>query len=318
MILRELILMRLFPLASMRASAFAPAHITGLVIPYEKAGDPLHAGSKGIGFSIQKGVLTKVKAEHGSGEVKVWINGKPAPDAKVSEEAIKNVLKRAENENRKYQFNIEHQVEVPIGVGFGTSGAAALSLSLAVNEALGLGLSKTEAAQAAHIAEVTCRTGLGTVLAELYGGFEARISPGAPGIGQLIQLPVNKEYVVVSVTFGPLSTGEMLDSLERRREAYMLAEHLLTDFLQNPSVENFLHASNEFSRILALNSNLQRILIEAEDAGFICGVALFGKTVFTIVKPKEVVDVERTFKRRITNDAKILITQISDQGAKVR
>ncbi len=302
----------------MEASAFAPAHITGLVIPYEKPSDPLHAGSKGIGFSIREGVTTKVKAEPAtSGEVEVKINGKPAADANVSREAAKNILKRTGD--KKYRLIVEHFAQVPIGVGFGTSGAAALSLTLAVNEALDLGLSTIEAAQAAHVAEVTCRTGLGTVLAELHGGFEARVSPGAPGIGELVQIPLNKEeqFSVVSLTLGALSTGKMLDSLERRREAYSLAENLLTSFLQKRSVENFLYASNKFSHFLALNDRLQRVLTEAEDTGFTCGVALFGVTVFTLVKPEETGIVERTFKRLVTNGSKVLITRISDQGARV-
>jgi len=301
----------------MEASAFAPAHITGLVIPDEKSSDPLHAGSKGIGFSIQEGVTTKVKAEQGtSEEVEVWINGNPAPDAKVSIEAAKNILRRAGGK-KKCNLTIEHLVQVPIGVGFGTSGAAALSLTLAVNKALELGLSTVEAAQTAHVAEVICRTGLGTVLAELHGGFEVRVSPGAPGFGKLIQIPLNKEYSVVALTFGALSTGEMLDSLEQRREAYLLAENLLVSFMQNRSVENFLYVSNQFSRFLALTSRLQRVLTEAEDAGFTCGVALFGETVFTLVKPEETGVVERTFKRLVTNGSKVLITRISDQGARV-
>lgn len=300
----------------MEASAFAPAHITGLVLPHEKSSDPLHAGSKGIGFSIREGVTTKVKAEQGTGEeVEVWINGNPAPDAKVSREAAKNILRRAGS--KKCNLTIEHLVQVPVGVGFGTSGAAALSLTLAVNKALELDLSTVEAAQTAHVAEVTCRTGLGTVLAELHGGFEVRISPGAPGVGKLIQIPLNKEYSVAALTFGALSTGKMLDSLEQRHEAYSLAEHLLTSFMQDRSVENFLHVSNQFSRLLTLNDRLQRVLTEAEDAGFICGVALFGETVFTLVKPEETEVVERIFKRLATNSSKVLITKISDQGARV-
>lgn len=301
----------------MEASAFAPAHITGLVLPDERSSDPLHAGSKGIGFSIQEGVTTKVKAEQGTSgeEVEVWINGNPAPDAKVSREAAKIILRRAGG--KKCNLTIEHLVQVPIGVGFGTSGAAALSLTLAVNKALELGLSTVEAAQTAHVAEVICRTGLGTVLAELHGGFEVRVSPGAPGFGKLIQIPLNKEYSVVALTFGALSTGEMLDSLEQSREAYSLAENLLVSFMQDRSVENFLQVSNKFSRFLALNSRLQRVLTEADDAGFTCGVALFGETVFTLVKPEETDLVERTFKRLATNGSKVLTTRISDQGARV-
>jgi pantoate kinase len=299
----------------MEASAFAPAHITGLVAPYEKPDDPLHSGSKGIGFSIQEGVITKVKAERGTGQAEIEINGKSETEAKVSRETVKTILDRADD--RRYRLTVEHLVQVPIGVGFGTSGAAALSLAFAVNEACKLGFSKVEAAQAAHVAEVTCRTGLGTVLAELHGGFEVRVSPGAPGIGQLVKIPLNKEYSVITLTFGALSTDKMLDSLERRREAYAMAESLLTSFSQDCSVEAFLHSSNQFARRLALNSRLQRVLDEAEDAGFICGVALFGETVFTLVKPEETTEVERIFKHLMTNSSKILTTRISDKGARV-
>jgi len=79
---------------------------------------------------------------------------------------------------RKFEIIIKHSINVPIGAGFGTSGAAALSLALALNEVFDLGMSKIEAAQLAHIAEVECKTGLGTVAAETFGGLEIRVKPG--------------------------------------------------------------------------------------------------------------------------------------------
>jgi mevalonate kinase len=57
-----------------------------------------------------------------------------------------------------FEVTVDHHLEVPIGAGFGTSGAAALSLALALNNIFGLGMSKAEAAQIAHVAEIKCKT----------------------------------------------------------------------------------------------------------------------------------------------------------------
>jgi pantoate kinase len=298
----------------MEATAYSPTHITGLVIPYDRARDTLRIGSTGIGFSMQQGVTTHVEVSPHYGEIEVEINGRLAPDALVSRRTAEIILSKTA---KKQGVHISHRVDVPTGVGFGTSGAAVLSLALAMNESLGLGLTRVEVAQTAHIAEVACGTGLGTVLAEMHGGFEARVKPGGPGFGQVVRLSIGEDEVVVALTFGALSTAEMLSAIKLRGESRSLGESLLQEFLRDRSVEAFLRVSNRFARFLGLSPRLIRVLDEAEGSGFVCGVALFGETAFTLVKPEVAGEVERLFRGFLTANSKVVISRIGYEGARL-
>jgi len=149
------------------ARAFAPGHITGIFQIFDKSADNLKTGSKGAGVSISRGVTTTVKAEKsGKNSLQVKINGSISNSAEVSKRVVEAFLSKFKEKTANYKVVVEHEIEMPIGAGFGTSGAAALSLALALNETFELGMSKMEAAQLAHIAEVECKTGLGPAIAE--------------------------------------------------------------------------------------------------------------------------------------------------------
>ena len=154
------------------ARAFSPGHITGFVVRKSattRNNNYLYVGSKGAGFSIDRGITTTVEIyEHESVNYRISINGLKVEDAEVSKWVLQKYLKLIDHH---YYINIEHEVNIPIGFGLGSSGAAALSLSYALNEAFNTGLSMKEAAQLAHNAEIACKTGLGTVIAEFTGGF---------------------------------------------------------------------------------------------------------------------------------------------------
>src|SRR5512145_1993980 len=144
------------------AKAFSPGHITGFFeIPHGAYSHFLHRGSKGAGFSIDRGIATTAYVyESAKAGYQISINGVEARDAEVSKWVVEEYLKLAD---KPYFVNIEHDIGIPVGFGLGSSGAAALSLSYALNQALDTGLSRTEAAQIAHRAEIACKTGLGTV-----------------------------------------------------------------------------------------------------------------------------------------------------------
>ena len=152
------------------ASAFSPGHITGFVEFPTLPNDPILKGSRGAGFCISKGVKTMVRAESSSkSNFSIVMNGKFADDAEVSRYVVEEYLKLVKE---PFSITVEHDLEIPVGYGLGSSGAAALSLSFALNNALDAGLSSVEAAQIAHKADLACRCGVGTVLAEYHGGFE--------------------------------------------------------------------------------------------------------------------------------------------------
>ncbi|MGD8506579.1 MAG: GHMP kinase, partial [Candidatus Bathyarchaeota archaeon] len=190
------------------AKAFSPGHITGFFQICDQQEDPLQIGSRGAGVSIARGTATRVRVENSAKtSVKIMINGEVTDSASVSEH-VANAFLSLNGEHSKVL--VEHDVELPIGCGYGSSGAGAISLAFALNEAFNNRLSRLEAAQLAHVAEVECGTGLGTVVAEAAGGLEIRARSGAPGVGEMQSIPISEDYVAACLSFGPLSTSRIL------------------------------------------------------------------------------------------------------------
>lgn len=294
------------------AKAFSPGHITGFFeIPHGQGTDPLYRGSKGAGFSIEKGIETTVYIFDGKPGSKILINGKAArqSEAEVSQWVVDYYLRDAD---RPYFVKVEHEIGIPVGYGLGSSGAAALSLSYALNEALGSGLSKAEAAQVAHRAEVACKTGLGTVIAEYFGGFEMRRAAGAPGIGMVDTIPANG-YKAIILCIAPISTKAFLAG--RIDEINGLGGKMLASLSKSKSVSDFLDMSFEFAQTLGLENGRCAGPVRAlKSAGFGCGIALFGQTVFTIVPHEKA---EEASKILGEFEGTLLVCDIDDKGARV-
>ena len=265
------------------AKAFCPGHITGFFeVPHDTTSRLhfLHKGSKGAGFSIDRGIVTSVYVyESATKDYRVQINGIRSHNAEVSKWIIKQYLKLT---GRPYFVSISHEVKVPIGFGLGSSGAAALSLSYALNQALGLGLSRTQAAQIAHHAEIACNTGLGTVIAEFVGGFEMRVSAGAPGVGSVNRIPQDRNQKVIVLCLAPISTKAFLTN--RMDEINGLGSIMLNKLSKSRTIDDFLKMSRKFAEALNLTEGrCKRPIAALRAKGFESSVALFGETVFTIV-----------------------------------
>lgn len=167
------------------AKAFAPAGISSFfeICDRDENGKAItdleHVGARGGGFGLQKGVWTQVTAEEAkSSGITVTINGKRAPEAETTKTVIDTLLSKM---NESYIVIVNHEVEVPIGAGFGTSAGGALTAALALKEALDLPLTYNQIGKIAHVAEVQCKTGLGTVGPLMLGGCILTLEPGAPG-----------------------------------------------------------------------------------------------------------------------------------------
>jgi pantoate kinase len=216
-----------------------------------------------------------------------------------------------------FKIIIDHKVDVPIGAGFGTSGAAALSLALALNRTLSLGMSNIEAAQVAHVAEVKCRTGLGTVIAETFGGAEIRVKPGGPGIGEIQQMPASDKMVVACLAFRSLSTKESLMDPKTRKRINEFGGILVDRLTKKPEITNFLRFSRRFAEHVDLISNgVRRVLNAADHAGFACSMPMFGDSAFTIVHRELLEDVLRIFREH-SLAASIVTSEIDFEGARL-
>jgi pantoate kinase len=206
---------------------------------------------------------------------------------------------------------------MPIGAGFGTSGAAALSLALALNKTFELGMTKTEAAKIAHTAEVECKTGLGTVIAEAFGGIEVRTKPGAPGIGEVRHIPAEKDIVVVCLSFGPLSTKKFLSDWAVRKRINKFGGKLLDGLVEEPSVANFMKFSRQFAEHVGLISDkLRNILKAADEAGFVCSMPMFGESIFTVIEKDSLPELLKIFEKHGLG-GKTIVSGIDFEGARL-
>jgi pantoate kinase len=298
-------------------SAFAPCHITGFFQIFDKSANALSVGSRGAGVSLSLGVKTLVRIERSSeGFFEVSINGVVSDSADVSEHVLKAFRSRFK-EMENFKILVDHYTEVPLGAGFGTSGAAALSLALALNKALGLSLSRVEAAQLAHVAEVECKTGLGTVIAETFGGGEIRVKPGAPGIGEIKEMPVPKDMMMASLVFGPSSTKNFLTDQKTRKRVNELGGKLVDKLVKEPTTTNFLKLSRQFAEHIGLITDKTRKALNlANHTGLVCSVPIFGEAVFTLTKRESFKELFKTFHKHGVN-GQILVSEIDFEGARL-
>jgi pantoate kinase len=304
------------------SKAFSPAGISSFFEICDRTanGKPItnqeYVGARGGGFGIEKGVLTEVsvtKTEKDS--AKVSINGKFSTQAETTRTVVKMLLEKA---GESYEVLVKHNVQIPIGAGFGSSAAGALTTALALSKALDLKLTYNEIGKIAHIAEVKCKTGLGTVGPLMLGGCVLTIEPGAPGIAIIDRIPISADYVIVAGVFGPTPTKEVLSSREKRLAVNKWGRKTLEKILSEPSLENFLSCCREFAEKTGFVTERVRMLMRLADKAGAIGAAqnMVGEAVHALTTLENAENVAQTFKQVLPRE-KILIAKIDTQGARL-
>ena len=251
------------------ARAFAPAHISGIFVINLKK-DARISGSTGCGICLEDGVTTKVGVAK---KTSVLING-AAAEAPTTLAVLKLLTSKP--------VLVETTLELPVGAGFGASGAGALSTALALNEALSLNLTLSELAQAAHVAEVRNRTGLGDVTGQTFGGVVIRKKAGAPFSGNIDKIPCS-EGKISWVSFGRISTKSVLSDEAKKKSINRAGKTGLKELLKKPTLGNFFRQSCKFAKGIELMSPRVKDAIEAVEAkGGLASQAMLGDTVFAI------------------------------------
>ena len=295
--------------------AFSPGHITGFFHICDQNPDPLLKGSMGAGFSLAHGVTTLVSSGGSDNTTVITLNGRRTEKAAVSQTVIDLFFARANREPQP--LTVDHRLAIPIGAGFGSSGAGALSLAYALNSHFSSPLAKEEAARLAHIAEVQCNTGLGTVIAETVGGLEIRTKAGAPGSGSIETIPLPQDIEVLSLIFGPLSTKNALKHPATKKKINTLGKVLVTRFARERTLNTFLDCSREFAEHTGLlTERVRNILAQCDARGFQCSMPMFGEGVFTLVPQKQSDDMLAIFNN-FAAQAVIIKSTISTQGGRV-
>ncbi len=233
-------------------------------------------------MALRTGVTTRVIVRQSrKSTVSASFNGRLLSNKSVSFYVTRKYLRLS---RRQWNVEITHTSLLPTGCGYGTSGAGALGLSLALNEAIGQSLNKLEAAQIAHISEIACKTGLGTVTSVFSGGLGLRTSPGAPGVGKITSLPVPKTLQLVTATFGPIATSRILRNDLLKKRVNTCGTELIERFDVGHLQTSFMELSRMFADCLSLMSHrLSRVIDRVESIGFRSSMVMLGESLFCMV-----------------------------------
>ncbi|HDO19366.1 MAG TPA: pantothenate kinase [Thermoplasmatales archaeon] len=288
-------------MSSESLTVFCPAHITCFFDPHSDR-NLRKCGSRGAGFSVTLGATTKVTlSESKEQSIEVQINGKKV-DAKTTIVAVKNLIK-----SYPLRVKIEIKQALPMSQGFGMSGAGALSASIGVAKLLGL--SRMDAIESAHMAEVVCKTGLGDVIAQSFGGIEIRRSPGLPPWGMIEHLPGDYE-VILCVLGKKMSTPSILSNPDMVRRIKISARHCLTSLLDNPSMENLLSLSYAFMNSTGLASEKIKMAVDVARNYGLASMCMLGNSIFAIGESDEL-------ERMLSVFGKVYRCRIDKQGARI-
>lgn len=270
-------------------------------------------GSTGAGVTLEQGVLTEVLVRRSPRvKIAVSLNGRPLRNPVVSESVVREFLRR---ESGPVAVRVSHRSTLPVGTGYGTSGAGALGLSLSLNEALGRPLTKLEAAGVAHVSEVRCKTGLGTVTSAFHGGFLVRLKPGAPGTSQVQKLPFSKTDRILSTSYGPIPTSRVLSRSNLIARVNACGRTLVAKLIKNPRLETFVSISRGFADCLNLMSpRLRKLVRVMERSGIPTSMMMIGDAAFAVVRRDDV----RTVSKMVEKLGGIPLTsKIAPRGAYV-
>ena len=305
------------------ANAFAPAAISSFFEICDQTSDGMpiadleKVGARGGGFGLQKGVLTELTIFPAkNSQIKISINGRGSPEAQTTKAVVQTLLRQTEG---TYDVVVNHKIDVPIGAGFGTSAGGALTAALALREALGLPLTLNQVGKAAHIAEIKCRTGLGTVSSLTQGGgCILVVEPGAPGTCVIDHIPLAPDYIVVAGVFQSISKETVLSFPERRRDVNRYGRKTLDAILGEPSLENFLDCCWRFAQDAGFATERVRKLVHLANKAGAIGTTqnMVGEAVHAVTLEEKAADVLEAFKQ-VLPEENVLVSKLDFQGARL-
>lgn len=305
------------------ANAFAPGAISCFFEIHDTTADgtPItnleQVGARGGGFGLQKGVHTEVTVEEATANsIQVFINSQPTLEAKTTENITQTLLNHTK---KKYAVTVKHQIDFPVGMGFGTSAGGALTTGLALTEALGLPLTGNQIGKIAHVAEIQCQTGLGTVSSLTFGGgFILVTEPGAPGICQIDRIPISPDYVIVAGFYDSKIPKTILSSQERKVQINHYGKKTLKQILTEPTLKNFLASCWDFAQKAGFaTDNVRQLVHLAQEAGAVGATQnMIGEAVHAVVLEKNAFSVAEAFKQVLPNE-QVITAKIDFQGARL-
>ncbi len=209
---------------------------------------------------------------------------------------------------------------MPIGTGFGTSAGGALTAGLALKDALDLPLTYNQIGKIAHVSEIKCQTGLGTVSSLTFsGGCVLVVEPGAPGICQIDRIPLRSRLHGRSRLFQIKYPQENHPFVpEKKQEINRYGEKTLEAILSEPSLENFLECCWDFSLKAGFATENTRQLVESAKKAGAVGAAqnMIGEAVHAVVHEENANSVAEAFKQTLPSQ-QVIVSKIDFQGARL-
>jgi pantoate kinase len=255
----------------MRSAAFCPGHVTGF-FEICRGRNMLSTGSRGAGFCTSLGATSRIAIKNSDrNSITVWINGKKSR-AEVTRSALEYLTK-----DDKYSIEVRTKLDLPQSQGFGMSAAGALSSAFAAADVLGL--SRQNAFEAAHVAEIENRAGLGDVSALHKGGITVRKRPGLPPVGEVMRIRGDPE-MVLAVLGAPLLTRSVLSDSAKRRAINASGSEKVDQIVQKPSVSELFRLSAEFASETGLAKRNTMEAIGAASKLGMASMAMLGNSVF--------------------------------------
>jgi pantoate kinase len=284
-------------------SAFAPAHVTGVFAIHDASPNPLSRGSRGAGWSLQKGAYASVdRAE----KTEIRINGQPT-EAAVTAAALALLT--------DVPLRVDIQLELPEGQGFGMSAAGTLAASLAACALLDI--DSERALQVTHTAEVNHGTGLGDAIGSWFGGGEVRIKPGCPPTGWAMQVPAPEgtEFLFCVLGAGIPTRGIIQDHSwkEATRNYGDPAVDVIMELGRARAWSEVLHQSSAFSVALGLRPEIMISLGQQLPDDCHWGQCMLGHTMW-ITGPAG--DLERA-EALLEGHGNIYRSKVDSQGARL-
>lgn len=255
----------------MTSSAFAPGHVSGLFAVHDEDADVLKRGSRGAGWSVDRGATATVSRAPATS---IEISGVPAQGL-VTRAALQRLAPGV-------GLHVTLQLDLPAGQGFGMSAAGTLAACLAAcNE---LDIEPERALEATHAAEVEAGTGLGDAVGSWFGAGEVRMKPGCPPHGWALRIePPPGARFLFCVMGAAIATPSIIRDATWKARTRALGDAAVDRVLavgRPMAWDAILRESHEFGRQLGLMPEPMRRLGESLPPNIKWGQSMLGNTLW--------------------------------------
>ncbi|MCQ2079180.1 MAG: pantothenate kinase [archaeon] len=283
------------------AKAFSPGHITCFFGPAGSSGDPLSRGSIGAGIRTALGATVEVVERSGTSH-RIMMDGVEVP-ASVTEALLSRMAP-----GRVFDVTIENQL--PCSEGFGMSAAGATAAALCLADILGM--SRQEAFEHAHLAEIIGGGGLGDVSAISCPRHQpVRVRPGIPPYGEVVGTDVCFDALSLVVLGPKMHTGHVLGDSVMFSRITLSGREVVEEYIGAPSEDALFSLSNRFSSECGLEScDVSDAMEKLGRHGFRAAMCMLGNSIFTEAPPdlvKDVLGVEKVYATSSTDECARLI-----------